>query len=79
MDRGGVAGAGDGIGECPPFFGEIGEGSSFPLSLSVSRVLLSPQQNSYSPVQASRPSKLGMQDSSHEPTYRSNTKCPKSP
>ena len=21
-----VAGAGDGIGECPPFFGEIGEG-----------------------------------------------------
>ena len=28
----GIAGAGDGIGECPPFFGEIGEGQSFSLS-----------------------------------------------
>lgn len=26
----GVAGAGDGIGECPPFFGEIGEGQFVP-------------------------------------------------
>ena len=56
MVGGGVAGAGDGIGEHPPFFGEIGEGQFVPtqsFSLSVFQSLecfLSPQQNSHSPV-----------------------------
>lgn len=31
----GVAGVGDGIGECPPFFGEVGE-SQFALTQSFS-------------------------------------------
>ena len=63
-----VAGAGDGIGECPPFFGEIGEGQFVPTqSFSLSSAFFLPSRI------------LTPLSKHHEPTYRSNTKCPKKP